>query len=107
MRNRIGSVALGTLKTTVLALGVMLAAGGPGLAAQDMSGTWVFSIDLGSTGAGEATFVIEQDGDTLSGTYSGALGKHEIHGTLTGFHVRGSCEYGQLGSGTFEGRKQP
>ena len=98
-----------------------------GATAQDMSGTWVLSVDLGATGAGEATFVLEQNGDEITGTYTGALGEQDVTGTIDGSAVvltfdseagkitytgtvdgdgfEGTCEYGQLGSGSFEGSK--
>ncbi len=96
-------------------------------AAQDMSGTWMLSVDLGATGVGEATFVLEQEGNEITGTYTGALGEQDVTGTIDGSAVvltfdseagtityegtvdgdafQGTCEYGQLGSGSFEGSK--
>ena len=98
-----------------------------GAAAQDMSGTWVLAVDLGVTGAGEATFVLQHEGNEITGTYTGALGEQDVTGTIDGSEVvltfdseagkitytgmadgdtfEGTCEYGQLGSGSFEGSK--
>ncbi len=96
--------------------------------AQDITGTWVLSVDLGPAGGGgDATFVFEQEG-TLTGTYSGTLGDDielngtvedgelrftfdsqagEIifYGTVDGNTMEGDCIYGQLGDGVFEGSK--
>ena len=55
----------------------------PGLAA-DISGTWKFSVDLEDGGHGDPTFVLEQKGGKLSGTYNGPLGEHNVTGTVTG-----------------------
>ena len=96
--------------------------------AQDVTGTWVLSVDLGAAGGGDATFVLEQNGTAITGTYSGALGDDidvggtveegrvrltfdsqagEIifRGTLEGATMKGTCIYGQLGDGTFDGSK--
>ena len=96
--------------------------------AQEIAGTWVLSVDLGVGGGGDATFVFEQEGTTLTGTYSGTLGDNveltgtvedgeirftfesqagEIifYGTVEGNTMEGDCIYGQLGDGVFEGSK--
>ena len=97
------------------------------LAAADISGTWNASVVL-DAGSGTATFVLKQAGDTLSGTYSGALGEAKVtgsvkgdevewsfenedagkvvyKGTLEGGKIKGMVEYGQLGKGTFTAEK--
>ena len=58
---------------------------GTGLAttpAIDISGTWVFSVDLENGGHGDPTFVFKQDSEILSGSYDGPLGQHKIVGTV-------------------------
>ena len=94
--------------------------------AQDMTGTWVLAVTLG-VGSGDATFVFEQEGETLTGTYSGILGEQTVtstakesavefsfdsqagkitfKGTVENGVFKGTCEYGQLGGGTFSGEK--
>jgi hypothetical protein len=52
--------------------------------ATDISGTWKFSVDLDTGGHGEPTFVFKQEGDKLTGTYSGPLGEQKVTGTVTG-----------------------
>ena len=88
------------------------------------SGKWTVTVDLGGQG-GSPTFVLEQNGDKLSGTYTGALGEAPLHGTVKdsdiafdfdaaggtvhysgklsadGTKITGTCDYGPLGKGTF------
>jgi len=52
--------------------------------AADISGKWVFSVDLEDGGHGDPTFVLKQQGGKLSGTYDGPLGEKEVSGTVTG-----------------------
>ena len=93
---------------------------------QELTGTWVLSVDLGPAGGGDATFVLEQDGTHISGTYSGLWGTRlkvrgtvedglvkfsfvstrgvvVYEGTLEGTTLKGRCVYGQLDPGTFAG----
>ncbi len=95
---------------------------------QEMTGTWLLEVDL-DVGSGTATLVLTQEGDEIAGTYSGTLGEEvPVEGKVTeeGIEVsfdsqagkvtyagkleegvfQGTCEYGQLGSGTFKGEKQ-
>jgi hypothetical protein len=98
------------------------------LRAADISGTWSASVEL-DAGSGTATFVLKQDGDHLSGSYSGALGEAKVTGSVKGDDVewtfetedagkvvykgklqgaakiKGTAEYGQLGKGTFTAEK--
>jgi hypothetical protein len=56
----------------------------PAMAA-DISGKWAFSVDLDyGAGHGEPTFVLEQKGGKLTGTYNGPVGEHKVIGTVTG-----------------------
>ena len=48
----------------------------------DISGTWVFSVDLDNGGHGDPTFVLKQDKGSLSGTYDGPLGKYDVAGSI-------------------------
>ena len=99
------------------------------LVAADLTGTWSANVVL-DAGNGTATFVLKQMGDTLSGTYSGVLGESKVTGTVKGNQVewffqsdqvgkivyvgtlegtskiKGSCEYGALGKGTFTAEKK-
>src|SRR5579864_2990427 len=92
--------------------------------AADISGTWTADVVL-DAGSGTATFELKQTGDSLAGTYRGALGEAKVTGTVKGDHVewtfdsedagkvvykgtlegaskiKGDVEYGQLGKGSF------
>ncbi len=93
---------------------------------QELAGTWVLTVDLGPFWRGDATFVLEQDGTRISGTYSGLWGTRlkvrgtvedglvkfsfvstrgvvVYEGTLEGTTLKGRCVYGQLNPGTFAG----
>jgi hypothetical protein len=95
----------------------------------DISGTWTANVVL-DAGTGAATFVFQQKGETLAGTYSGVLGEAKLTGTVKGDQVewsfdggqagkvayhgtldgaskmKGTTEYGQLGKGTFTADKK-
>ena len=97
------------------------------LADHHVNGKWVLTVDLGGQG-GDATFELEEADGKLSGTYSGSLGSADISGTVDGNNVEfsfesdagkvtykgevdgdtmsGECSYGDLGSGTFAGKRQ-
>jgi hypothetical protein len=97
-------------------------------AATDISGTWNAKVDLGGQG-GSPTFVLKQDGEKLTGKYSGALGDSDVTGTVKGSaitidfdvqgnkihyegklnvdgtQIEGTCDYGGQASGTFTAKK--
>jgi len=52
--------------------------------AVDISGEWVFSVDLEDGGHGDPTFVFKQQGEKLTGNYSGPLGDQTVTGTVKG-----------------------
>jgi hypothetical protein len=76
------------------------------LSAADVSGTWTANVML-DAGAGVATFVFEQKGETLSGTYTGVVGQAKVTGTVKGDQVEWSFDGGQAGQvrylGTLDG----
>lgn len=51
--------------------------------AADVSGTWSFTVES-PAGTGNPTFVFKQDGEKLTGTYTGLLGKADVTGTVKG-----------------------
>ena len=93
--------------------------------AADVTGTWNATVDLGGGQGGTPSFVLKQDGDKLSGTYSGALGESPLHGTIKGDEIawdfevsgnavhykgkldadgktmKGTCDYAGQANGTF------
>jgi len=92
--------------------------------AQTLTGKWNSTVQLGDQG-GTPTFTFQQSNDKLTGTYSGGLGEAPLHGTVKGADITfdfdayggtihyagklsddgkkitGTCDYGQLGKGTF------
>jgi hypothetical protein len=56
------------------------------LAAHDISGNWEFNVDT-AAGSGSPSFVFTQDGEKLTGTYSGLFGKADLTGTVKGDQI--------------------
>ncbi len=98
--------------------------------AADISGSWEFAVET-SQGSGNPTFEFNQNGEKLSGKYSGMFGTAPISGTVKGDEVdftfevsgvdgkirykgklegaasiKGEVEFGDLGKGTFTGKKK-
>jgi hypothetical protein len=61
--------------------------------ATDISGTWVFSVDLENGSHGDPTFVFKQDKESLTGTYEGPLGQYNVSGTVKDDKTVFSFEY--------------
>ena len=116
------------LRSSLLVLVILCLIPVAALADHHVSGTWVLTVDLGGQG-GDPTFVLEEkEPGKLTGTYSGALGQAEVTGTVNGNEVEfsfssdagdvtykgtvsgdmmeGTCNYGDVGSGTFKGKKK-
>jgi hypothetical protein len=114
-----------TLQIAVLALALVGA-----VLAADISGVWEFTVET-SQGSGSPSFEFKQDGEKLTGTYSGMFGKAPISGTVKGAEVdftfevsnvdgkvrykgkleganrmKGDVEYGDVGKGTFTAKKK-
>ena len=64
--------------------------------AADVTGKWRFQVET-DAGAGSPTFVLKQDGEKLSGTYSGQLGEAPVTGTVKGDDVEISFEAAPTG----------
>jgi hypothetical protein len=108
------------LAVSTLAMAAMMAV--------DVTGTWNAKVDLGGQG-GSPTFVLKQDGEKITGKYSGALGDADLTGTIKGGEIafdfdvqgaavhykgkinadgtkmEGTCDYGGQASGTFTATK--
>jgi hypothetical protein len=65
--------------------------------AVDLSGTWVFSVDLETGEHGNPTFVFTQKGESLTGTYKGPLGEQKVSGTMKGKKVVFSFNFSRDG----------
>ena len=116
------------LRTMLIATCSLLLVAVAALAQADLSGKWVIDVAL-DAGSGQATFdLMQADDGTLSGTYGGVLGEISVTGSVSGEEftlsfdseageitykgklnadgtAEGTCEYGQLGGGTFKGTR--
>jgi hypothetical protein len=117
MVNRIARTVLAVLMLACAAL------------AADISGSWEFTVET-AQGSGTPAFEFKQDGEKLTGTYSGRFGKANLSGTVKGDKVefsfdaadvgkirykgtlesstsiKGEVEIGDMGNGTFTGKKK-
>jgi hypothetical protein len=59
--------------------------------AADITGTWSAEVQT-DMGSGTPTFTFKQDGEKLTGTYSGQLGEAKLTGTIKGDDVEWSFE---------------
>lgn len=66
--------------------------------AADVSGSWQFTVET-PAGTGNPTFVFQQEGEKLTGTYTGLLGKADVTGTVKGDQIEFEFE------ASYEGRK--
>lgn len=100
--------------------------------AADISGTWSFTVET-QAGTGNPVFVFEQQGEKLTGTYTGLLGKAQLNGTVKGDKIqfeftasyegqsircrysgtiesptrmKGTVEFAELGTGTWTAEKK-
>jgi hypothetical protein len=84
------------------------------LAAQDkvdVTGAWVFQVET-SAGSGSPSFTFKQEGEKLTGKYSGQLGNADISGTVKGNQIEfsftvdvGKVTYtGTIEGGTMKGK---
>ena len=117
-----------------LGLVVPLAWAGPGAQSKDakvdVTGEWVFQVDT-AVGSGSPTFTFKQEGEKLTGHYKGAFGEADLKGTVKGNAisfsfdadaggtpititytgtvekdtVKGTVKLGDLGDGTFSGKR--
>ena len=71
----------------VFLLGLALETVGAWASAANISGTWAFSVDTGEPKPLNQTFAFNQEGENLSGAYSGGLGEHQVNGTVKGDKV--------------------
>ena len=116
------------MQKSILGVLVVVAMAAVGVSAQaDVAGSWQFVVEL-DLGGGDPTFVFEQDGETLTGTYEGAFGNAAVTGTVKGNQIEfrfgaqgseavyvgtidgdtmsGTCDYGGVGEGTWEADRE-
>lgn len=93
----------------------------------NLSGTWVVDVQT-DMGSGNPTFVLKQEGEKISGTYTGSLGESPVSGSLKGnvLHlefsiqgnlitydgtatatsINGKVNLADMASGTFSGKRK-
>lgn len=62
-------------------------AGAAQAAKTDVTGKWLFAVET-SAGAGTPTITLKQDGEKLTGHYSGQLGEADVAGTVKGSDIK-------------------
>jgi hypothetical protein len=75
--------AVGAVLMLVLGLS---AARGAAQAKVDVTGKWAFNVET-SAGAGAPTFTFKQDGEKLTGHYTGTFGEADLTGTVKGAEI--------------------
>ena len=75
------------MRTLLLLAGLMVCAA----LAADILGNWEFVVNS-DAGSGSPSFSFRQDGEKLTGTYSGALGEAQLTGTVKGDAIEFSFE---------------
>jgi len=82
MTRRFFNVVLTALAATAIATAALA-----GQAAKtDVTGKWMFNVET-SAGSGTPTITLKQDGDKLTGHYSGQLGEADLTGTVKGQEI--------------------
>lgn len=93
----------------------------------DITGTWIIQVET-DMGSGTPTFVLKQDGEKITGTYTGTFGTSEVTGTLKGevlhleisidgtilrydgtatkTELKGKVDLAGMANGTFVGKKK-
>src|SRR5258705_8278704 len=78
------------VRWTMIAAAAMVAAA-PAAAGQaskvDVTGKWAFAVET-SAGSGAPTMTLKQDGEKLTGHYSGQLGEADVTGTVKGSDIK-------------------
>jgi len=126
-----GGFAQGTWSAKRHQDGASPATGGQTSGSSNVSGNWAFEVQT-DQGSGSPSFTFKQDGEKLTGTYKGAFGEGPVEGTVKGNAInftvkvnaqgqdvvisytgtiengsmKGSVKLGDLGSGTWTGKRQ-
>ena len=72
--------------TALAALAIATAALGAQAPKVDVTGKWMFNVET-AAGSGTPTITLKQDGDRLTGHYSGQLGEADLTGTVKGQEI--------------------
>lgn len=120
-------------KALIVIIALVVAVAAPGIAAQsvNVTGKWILDVQT-DAGSGTPALTFKQDGEKLTGHYSGQLGENEVTGTIKGNAItfgfqgdfggqtlkvtytgtvekdtmKGTVDLGGMASGTFTGKKQ-
>ena len=119
------------LRPILVATALLALAIGLGAAQASVAGKWTLSVQF-EQGSGAPTVVFKQDGETLSGSYSGQMGEFPLEGTLkdgkivfrvkinvqgtelelvytgtlaSATTMKGTVDLGGMGSGTWTGKR--
>ena len=76
-------LVMGAMMMVVLGL---TAARGAAQAKIDVTGKWAFNVET-SAGAGTPSMTFKQDGEKLTGHYTGQLGESDLTGTVKGADI--------------------
>src|SRR5438128_9898905 len=79
------------VRTMSIVAGAILLCTGSSAAPQeaakvDVTGKWAFNVET-SAGAGAPTFTFKQDGEKLTGHYTGTFGEADLTGTVKGADI--------------------
>jgi hypothetical protein len=84
------TMTLKSLRRTALAIAaalvVLASSVQAGQAKVDVSGTWVFDVQT-DAGAGTPTMTFKQDGEKITGHYTGTFGEADLTGTVKGSDI--------------------
>ena len=69
--------------------------------AADISGKWRFDVET-DAGSGSPSLVLKQDGQKVSGTYSGTFGEVPLNGTVDGEKVELQFEVAPQGANVID-----
>ena len=72
--------------TALAALAIATAALGAQASKVDVTGKWMFNVETAAV-SGTPTITLKQDGDKLTGHYSGQLGEADLTGTVKGQEI--------------------
>jgi hypothetical protein len=77
---------LAAVGAIVMLVCVALAAGVAAQAKVDVTGKWAFNVETGA-GSGAPTMTFKQDGEKLTGHYTGTFGESDLTGTVKGAEI--------------------
>ncbi len=122
-----------SLVIAFIAIVALASVSAPSIDAQsaNVTGTWKLTVET-QGGTGNPTVILKQEGEELSGTYKGRLGEAPLKGTVKGKEIKftikvsaqgqdlqidyagevdgdamkGKVKFGEMGEGTFSGKKE-